>query len=262
MCLIIFNWQPESEEPLLLLGNRDEFYQRPSQDAHRWQDKPHIIAGRDLRAGGTWLGISSGSRLCTVTNYREIPAKDGKRSRGEIPTDFLDSNLNAEEFAQKLATQHALYAGFNALIFDGERLVYSSNRSNLPNKVLEPGLYGVSNHLLDSPWPKLQRAKSLASAILSSDSLSNDARNQALLDAMMDQERPEDMHLPDTGIGVEGERLLSSIFIESEHYGTRTTSLVHFQEGALTLTERNFARKSATPKLTYSEQSLSSIWKS
>ena len=259
MCLIIFNWQPESKEPLLLLGNRDEFYQRPSKVAHRWADKPHIIAGRDLRAGGTWLGISSDLRLCTVTNYREIPVKEGNRSRGEIPTDFLDSNLSAEAFAQKLASQQALYAGFNALIFDGEQLVYSSNRSHTPIKVLEPGLYGVSNHLLDSPWPKLERAKRLTRAILSDENLLHDARNQALLDAMMDQEKPEDNHLPDTGIGIEGERLLSSIFIESEHYGTRTTSLVHFKEGALTLTERNYITGMQNQKATYSEQSLNPI---
>ena len=259
MCLIIFNWQPASEEPLLLLGNRDEFYQRPSREAHHWEDKPHILAGRDLRAGGTWLGISAGLRLCTVTNYREIPAKEGKRSRGEIPTKFLDSNLPAEEFARGLTKQHEQYSGFNALFFDGKQLVYASNRSNAPIQILEPGFYGISNHLLDSPWPKLNKAKHLAMNILASEELTLEARNQALLDAMMDRERPEDTHLPDTGIGIDGERLLSSIFIESAHYGTRTTSLVHFEEGMLTLTERNYTPATQKQKSKYSEQSLRPI---
>lgn len=262
MCLIIFKWQPASEEPLLLLGNRDEFYQRPSKTAHRWEDKPHIIAGRDLKEGGTWLGIGDSMRICTVTNFREVPAKIGERSRGEIPTEFLSSDLSAPEYAEQLTKHYNLYSGFNALLYDGAQLVYSSNRSQAPWRILEPGIYGLSNHLLDSAWPKLERAKHLATKILNTGNLGNEDRNRSLLSVMMDQEKPDDEQLPKTGIGIDGERLLSSIFIQSEHYGTRTTSLVSIKNGKVSLIERNYELPPQAKQPDYEEQLLTSIWKS
>lgn len=261
MCLIIFKWQPSSEEPLVLLGNRDEFYQRPSKPAHRWDDKPHIIAGRDLQAGGTWLGISDKKRLCTVTNFREVPAQIGDRSRGEIPTDFLSSDLPASEYAKQLAEQNGLYSGFNALFYDGEQLVYTSNRSQVPWHILEPGFYGLSNHLLDSAWPKLERAKSLASKVFHAGDLHNESRTQSLLSVMMDQTKPEDEQLPNTGIGISGERLLSSIFIQSESYGTRTTSLVSISNEEASLIERNYELSNQAEQPNYQEQMLQLTWK-
>lgn len=245
MCLIIFDWQAESEQQLVLLGNRDEFYQRPSQPAHRWQDIDNIIAGRDLEAGGTWLGFSSGKRFCTVTNYREVPSPSGTHSRGEIPVNFLNSDISAENYARALTQQAGAYTGFNALLFDGEALFYASNRANQPFRRLQSGVYGLSNALLDSPWPKLTRAKFLfkqAQTDLKTDAL----HDKALLDCMLDQRQPLDTELPETGIGLAGERLLSTIFINSEHYGTRTTSLVRKNSEGIQLTERNFKTSSDT----------------
>lgn len=261
MCLIIFKWQPSGEEQLVLLGNRDEFYQRASKAAHRWDDRPDIIAGRDLQAGGTWLGISDKKRLCTVTNFREVPAQIGERSRGAIPTDFLGSDLPAPEYAKQLSEENDLYSGFNALLYDGEQLVYTSNRGEAPWRILEPGIYGLSNHLLDSAWPKLERAKHLASEILHADDLHSDARSRLLLSVMIDQAKPEDEQLPNTGIGISGERLLSSIFIQSESYGTRTTSLVSIKKEEASLIERNYELSKLTQQPDYTEQILPVTWK-
>lgn len=261
MCLIIFKWQPSSNEPLVLLGNRDEFYDRPSKQAHRWDDQPHILAGKDLQAGGTWLGLGENKRMCTVTNFREVPAQLGERSRGEIPTDFLNSDMPASDFAEQLAKQDGLYSGFNALLYDGEQLVYTSNRSQLSWRILEPGLYGLSNHLLDSAWPKLVRAKHLVSNILNANNLPSEARNASLLTAMMDQSKPKDEQLPKTGIGISGERLLSSIFIQSEHYGTRTTSLVSIQRGNASLIERNYEVSKQIGQPSFLDQALAITWK-
>ena len=254
MCLIIFKWQPSSDEPLILLGNRDEFYQRPSREAHHWEDQSNVIAGRVLQAGGTWLAMSKDLRLCTVTNFREVPARTGEHSRGEIPVEFLRSGCSASEYAAHLASQQDRYPGFNALIYDGESLVYSTNRSSKPVHTLEPGIYGLSNHLLDTPWPKVERAKQNAARILRTKDSDSDERNQALLAIMMDQTKPEDDALPSTGIGLDGERLLSSIFIQSEHYGTRTTSLVCVKKDHMLLTERNYTYSKQLAKPTFTEQ--------
>lgn len=261
MCLIIFKWHPSSDEPLVILGNRDEFYQRPSKEAHRWDDMPHVIAGRDLQAGGTWLGVSEKKRLCTVTNFREVPAQLGQRSRGEIPIDFLNSDLPASEYAKQMTEKNPLYSGFNALLYDGEQLVYTSNRSQTPWRILEPGLYGLSNHLLDSPWPKLERAKQLASEILNADAQSGQACSLDLLSIMMDEAKPKDEQLPNTGIGISGERLLSSIFIQSERYGTRTTSLVRIKNEEASLIERNYEVLKQTAQPNYKEQNVRVTWK-
>jgi len=262
MCLIIFDWQPDSEEQLVLVGNRDEFYQRPSLAAHEWKQPSGIIAGKDIQAGGTWLGIADGRRVCTVTNYREVPSAQSDKSRGAIPVDFLSSDISAENFAKKLTMYAHEYTGFNALVFDGRQLVYVSNRSDIPWKPLEAGTYGLSNQVLNSPWPKLTRAKLLFQQVQSkADKYDNQAqREKAILDCMLDQQKPKDSELPDTGIGIDGERLLSTIFITSEHYGTRTSSLITTSKQGIKLTERNFSPSDKVvgthSEPQYSEQSV------
>lgn len=240
MCLIIFRWQPDQPNRLVLLGNRDEFYRRPTLQAHAWQDHAGIVGGRDIEAQGTWLGIKGKSRLCTVTNYREMPADKGEISRGEIPVDFLNSEISAASFAQVLYAHGEKYSGFNALFYDGEQLVYSSNRSSKPYSILKPGTYGLSNHLLDTPWPKVDRAKELFTLVLKTSEPMQELPKKSLLNIMSDSNHPPEENLPNTGIGIDGERLLSPIFIESEHYGTRTSSLVFAKQDSITLIERSY----------------------
>jgi uncharacterized protein with NRDE domain len=224
MCLIIFDWQPDSERMLTLASNRDEFYARPSQDAHFWPDYPQIFGGRDLKMKGTWLAVSSYGRLAAVTNYRSIDKNSYRLSRGEIPHHFLSSNLDAVEYSQSLAGQN--YAGFNALLFDGKQLVYCHNHETSKNnyQILTPGQYGLSNHLLDTEWPKVVKTKP---ALKKAAQLKGKTEvNEILLQVLSDQEQAKDDALPDTGIGLELEQLLSPPFITSPSYGTRTSTII------------------------------------
>ncbi|HKL62442.1 MAG TPA: NRDE family protein, partial [Woeseiaceae bacterium] len=154
MCLIVAAWQMHPELPLVLAGNRDEFHARPTAPADWWPDEPDLLAGRDLEAGGTWLGISRGGRFGVVTNYREGSPRAGEVSRGLLLTDWLTGAEPADGFAARLAREEQRYAGFNLLFGDPATLRYHTNRQ-AASRQLEPGLHGVSNALLDTPWPKL-----------------------------------------------------------------------------------------------------------
>lgn len=251
MCLIVFRWQPDNLEPLTLLSNRDEFYHRPSTPAHFWSDSPNIYGGRDDEKGGTWLAVSQDRKLSAVTNYREPNPPSDVRSRGEIVSSFLTSNTSAQGFAETLLSQHLDYPGFNALFFDGKSLVYSSNRLPEGYRVLEQGIYGLSNHLLDSPWPKLQRAKNGFSQIVSHE---NYERGE-LWSLMENPVQAAKEELPDTGVGAELEKMLSPIFIQSSQYGTRTTSLVKLNK----LGEFHFYERNHVPSLSESEEVIQTI---
>ena len=224
MCLIVFSWQPEAQYPLVLTANRDEFYRRPTKSVHFWQDHPHIIGGRDLQAGGTWMAFSRTGRFAAVTNYREIPPPSGQFSRGKLVSDFLNDDTPAIEY---LASIHSLiennenaWSGFNLLTGDKTGLYYYSNRSGIIQS-LAPGLYGLSNHLLDSPWPKVQKAKAGLQTLLDDN---NYATPESLIAMMHNSDRYADQELPETGLTRDQERQLSSCFISSPDYGTRNTS--------------------------------------
>lgn len=245
MCLIVFRWQPGSAEPLTLLSNRDEFYQRPSLNAHFWPDAPGIYAGRDQEKQGTWLGVSKQGRFSAVTNFRETGAAAPElRSRGEIVSKFLSSQVSARAYAENLQEQFEHYPGFNALCFDGEQLLYLSNRAKQAYKVLNEGIYGLSNGVINSAWPKVTRLKQAFLEELAkqehmqaSDNTDTDGRLLALL---QDREIAEDHALPDTGVGLAVERMLSSIYITSPNYGTRTSTLLRLNKaGEFSVTERN-----------------------
>lgn len=238
MCLIIFKWQPKSETPLILLGNRDEFYQRPTDQAFKWDND--ICAGKDKLAGGTWLGITANQRLCTVTNFREVPSSSGEKSRGLIPNEFLLSEVSAQEYATHLAQSSEDYTGFNALIFDGTELVYTSNRDTQNFRILDAGIYGLSNHLLDTPWPKVIKAKGEFKKCIDDSPEANTDQKNALFALMQDQTPAPENELPNTGVGVQSEKLLSSIFIRSKEYGTRTSSLVRIHQKKISLIERSY----------------------
>lgn len=229
MCLIIFNWSPNSQTPLIVAANRDEFHQRPSLDAHFWNDEPSIFAGRDLEKNGTWLGLSKVEKHLTykfaaLTNFRCIDNKQYQHSRGEITHNFLRSEQSGLEYAQQIKFEQ--YAGFNGLFFDGQELVYCHFQQDQKPEItiLTAGTYGLSNAKLDSPWPKVKRAKTAFTK------LDDDKKNEEIADILLaqlnDNSLAEDNELPETGVGIELERMLSPVFIISPAYGTRTSSVV------------------------------------
>ena len=233
MCLIVVGWRVHPDYPLVVAANRDEFYARPTASLARWPDAPGIIGGLDLEAGGTWLGISESGRFAAVTNVREPGMAKGAQSRGALTRGFLTARSSAEEYATLLdGTQ---YSGFNLLLGDGDTLVYCSNRDGQP-RPLAPGVYGLSNHLLDSPWPKL-----LAARQRFSEALPRLPDESAFFELLADQAIVADENLPSTGVPLEWERLLSAIFVKSESYGTRASTLVWQDAGGnITVHENSF----------------------
>ena len=233
MCLIAFSWQPQLGR-LQLLANRDEFYARPAAAADWWPDAPDIWAGRDLDAGGTWLGVNRFGRFAALTNVREAPMRQGLRSRGELVTNFLTSTLNAQAYLEQVLSQGEDYAGFNLLLGDmaPAELWYGGNRVGAKQKHLNAGTYGLSNALLDTPWPKVTRLKAGLATLDDNDA----DRAFALLDNST-QAAPE--CLPDTGVSTELELLLSSAFIHSAEYGTRAQTYLSITGQQLDITERS-----------------------
>jgi len=233
MCLIVVGWRVHPDYPLVVAANRDEFYARPTAPLARWADALEVIGGLDLEAGGTWLGISEGGRFAAVTNVREPGMTKGALSRGVLTRDFLISACSASEYAGKI--DGAQYSGFNLLLADGDALVYFSNRDGNA-RTLAPGIYGLSNHRLDSPWPKLLTAReNFAEALLK---LPDES---AFFELLADQSIVADENLPDTGVPIEWERLLSAVFVKSETYGTRASTLAWQRvDGVVTVHENSF----------------------
>ena len=166
MCLVVFGWQAHPDYRLILAGNRDESHRRPTQDAHWWPDDQSILAGRDLQAGGTWLGVNKSGRFATVTNFREGPrSQAGFKSRGALVTDFVTGSQSPQEFESSIS--NGQYAGFSLLVSDGNTMSYLSNRDDLESDLI-PGVYGLSNASLDTPWPKVLRARSGLESLLNS----------------------------------------------------------------------------------------------
>lgn len=234
MCLIVFAWRPGHALPLLVAANRDEFYPRPSLALAHWDDQPGIYAGRDLKAGGTWLGIGAQGRFAALTNLRDPSQAEGVRSRGELALDFLRSALSPAAFLAELQSRVGAFSGFNLLLGNAEQLWHYNPRSGAPQQ-LAPGVYGMSNASLDTPWPKLLRAKSALAEALAS------AQEEALFSLLSDRQIAADADLPQTGIALEFERLLSSAFISSASYGTRASTVLKVQaDGQRVLIERSF----------------------
>jgi uncharacterized protein with NRDE domain len=234
MCLLVIAWRPDETHRLVLAGNRDEFHDRPAAAADWWDDM--ILGGKDLRAGGSWLAAHRSGRYAIVTNFRE-PIEEGRgpRSRGELVTRFLEGDATPHAFARQLASRGRDYAGFNLLLGDADTLVYHSNRGRGPEE-LEPGIHGLSNHLLDTPWPKLARTRARFNALLE-----EGADSEELLAMLADRKPAADGELPETGIGPEWERLLSAPFIVSPYYGTRCSTVLKLRaDGEMEFIERRF----------------------
>lgn len=235
MCLIVVGWRVHPDYPLVVAANRDEFYARPTANAARWPDAHEIIGGIDLEAGGSWLGIADNGRFAAVTNVREPGMAKGSNSRGALTSDFLRSTAPALEHAGKI--DHGVYSGFNLLLSDGETLVYCSNRDGTPRQ-LSPGIYGLSNHLLDSPWPKLLKARQAFG-----EALKYLPDETAIFELLADREVVADDKLPETGVGLEWERLLSPVFVQSERYGTRASTVVsRHRNGTVRLHEKSYGQ--------------------
>ncbi|TFF34164.1 NRDE family protein [Pseudomonas sp. RIT623] len=234
MCLIVFAWRPGHALPLIVAANRDEFYARPTQALAAWEDAPGVHAGRDLEAGGTWLGIGPGGRFAALTNIRDPGRPVGPRSRGELVAAYLQGELGVKAYLDQVASRSGQYSGFNLLVGDSERLGYLHAREPAP-RLLGAGVYGLSNAGLDTPWPKLVKARSGLEGLLES------ADPQRLLALLGDTQPALDGDLPETGVGLATERLLSSVFIASQNYGTRaSTVLIVDGQGRRRMAERSF----------------------
>jgi uncharacterized protein with NRDE domain len=221
MCLILIAWRTDAKYPCVIAANRDELYARPTAAARWWPSSPAILAGQDLTAGGTWLGLTRTGRFAALTNYRDPEQRrEGTPSRGTLVTSILQSNDSAAQSLEHLRQVGGHYNGFNLIFSDGERLaIYESVLG--AGRELGPGIYGLSNHLLDTPWPKVRTAKSrLATAL-------TDLENtDAALTLLRDEQPAPDDELPRTGVGLQWERLLSSAFVRASDYGTRCSTLV------------------------------------
>ena len=238
MCLLALAWKAHPDFALILAGNRDERHARASAAAGLWSDAPQVLAGRDLEAGGTWLGATLGGRIAVVTNYREglNPAK-APRSRGALTADFLTGGSSPQAYLAEVQHSAGEYAAFSLICGDGDSLWYFSNRGGDPKRVA-PGIHALSNHLLDTPWPKVQTAKARLKLLLDSDAVTNDALFRLLADRTP---APLDTALPDTGIGPELERRVSAAFVQDPVYGTRcSTLLLQDKHGNMRFAERRF----------------------
>jgi uncharacterized protein with NRDE domain len=237
VCLILFAHKVHPDYPLVLAGNRDEFYDRPTAPAAFWADAPEILAGRDLVGGGTWLGLTRKGRLATVANYRHPAEKHVQGlSRGRLTVDFLRGTASPRIYLETVARRGESYKGFNLLAADGDEIAYYSNRDGFVRR-LTPGIYGLSNALLDTPWPKVGQGKVALEGLLAA----GPPEPEALLAILADTSRPSDHLLPDTGVGLERERLLASRFIVSPDYGTRASTVVLIgRTGQVTFVERSF----------------------
>jgi uncharacterized protein with NRDE domain len=225
MCLIVFAWQVIPGTPLIAAGNRDEFYERPAAPAAWWDDYPHVYAGRDLRGGGTWIGVTRDGRFAAITNIR-APAetRNDAPSRGELVADYLTGQSSAQEYLARLGTGIDHYNGFNLLVGDREQLFWYSNRNKddpRNGQALARGIYGLSNGSLDTPWPKVVRTKAEFASLLC-----QSAPEDAYFEMLSDTRRASDCRLPKTGIDIELERILSAVCIESPTYGTRVSTVV------------------------------------
>ncbi|MDR3581286.1 MAG: NRDE family protein [Oryzomonas sp.] len=240
MCLIVFALDIHPRYRLIMAANRDEFHVRPTLAAAYWSDFPHVLAGRDLLCGGTWLGVTTNGRLAAVTNFRD-PARDidtPRFSRGDLPSGYLTKMVPPQAYLETLPTKPGDYNGFNLIVSDREELWYYSNRGNAGPMRVAPGIHGLSNHLLDTPWPKVTTSKDSLEHLLREDRVSP----EEVLELLSDTTPFPEHLLPDTGVGRERERMLSPRFISGDTYGTRSSTVILVEpEGGIYFMERSYA---------------------
>jgi len=222
MCTLLFAHAADPLYPLVVAANRDERYDRATRALAPWPERPSLIAGRDLESGGTWMALGRDGRWAALTNVREPqPGPTGARTRGELVTGFFDHPGSAMSYLEMIRRRDDLYNGFNLVVGDPSGVYYCSNRGPPPSPVA-PGIHGLSNAGLDTPWPKVKRGKAALRRAIEGGSLSIDP----LLDLLADRRSYADHLLPDTGIGIATERLLAPLFISTPHYGTRSSTVL------------------------------------
>lgn len=283
MCLIVFESNTHPDYRLVLGANRDEFYERPTDPARFWSEAPYVLAGRDRKAGGTWMGVTRHGYWAAITNVRDLEAHDPEApSRGRLVADFLIEEPHPADYLQAVSEEADEYNGFNLLVGSPAGIWYLSNYDSGLRKV-EPGVHGLSNHLLDTSWPKVDQARDqLRQATLrQSGELrvgggddtppeAGDARHphdtdgtappdpvDVVLDLLDDRDPFPDEHLPDTGVGKEKERMLSPLFIDGDQYGTRSsTVLLIGHDGHVTFAEKTYREgmADATRRFTFEVQ--------
>jgi uncharacterized protein with NRDE domain len=252
MCLIFLSWRTHPDYRLVVAANRDEFYARPTAQAAYWEDAPGLLAGRDLEGGGTWLGVSRSGRFAALTNYRRGGVNAARApTRGRLVSDFLLSGYTPGDYLEALAERAGAYNGFNLLVADRDNLHWFSTHGGAPRR-LEPGNYAVSNDLLDTPWPKVARGRKGFESLLQARAIDV----AAMFELLMDRQTAADEILPDTGIGLERERVLSPIFVTDGEYGTRSSTVVLMgADGGVEFHERTHdagTMQASTVKYTYS----------
>lgn len=238
MCLILFAHRAHPHFPLALAANRDEAYSRPAAGAAFWEDHPHIYGGRDLDRGGTWLAMTRSGRIAAVTNFRNAHApRNAPRSRGELVSAYLAGATDTQTYLRQVEARGDQYNGFIMIAGDLDALYWLSNRSSGAARI-PAGVHGLSNHLLNTPWPKIQRSKTALEGLLASD---EDALVDGLFRILADRSQAADDELPDTGVGLQRERELSANFISGDRYGTRASTVVLVtSDGDVHYIERRF----------------------
>ena len=261
MCLLLIAWKSHPRYRLVLAGNRDEFHDRPAAPLNWWQDDPRILAGRDLKAGGTWLGVARSGRFGVVTNFRDLQAPiEGAPSRGTLVPRFLTGATSPKEFLDDLRGAAPRYSGFNLLVGGSRALYYFSNRGPKAPTALAPGIYGLSNHLLNTPWPKLTRTRERFAAVLKEPEIAP----ESLFTILADRQPAPPEELPSTGLPAEWERIVSAPFIVNERYGTRcSTVLLVERNGRTILHERRFdasAVQTGTSRFEFTSAEVPEVW--
>jgi len=235
MCLILFAYKMHPEYPLIVAANRDEFFQRPTAPVHFWDDEPNILAGRDLEKMGTWMGVTKFGRFAALTNYRD-PSEStvGKRSRGELVRSALKFKGEISDFFKIVQAESNQFPSFNFIAGDKDQLYYFSNTEGIIRE-LTPGIYGLSNHLLNTPWPKVEVGRDSLRKLLNKNV--TDLADQLFKLLMKTDPFPDEL-LPNTGVPIEMERMLSPLYIKSDDYGTRSSTVMLMSNKEISYIER------------------------
>lgn len=261
MCLLVLAWKSHPRYRLVLAGNRDEFHDRPAAPLSWWQDDPRLLGGRDLKANGTWLGVARSGRFGIVTNYRDLQAPvDNAPSRGNLVPRFLTGATSPKEFLDDLRGAALRYSGFNLLVGGTRALYYFSNRGPKTPTALAPGIHGLSNHLLDTPWPKLSRTRERFAKLLAEPEI----QSEDLFAMLADREQAPVDNLPSTGLPPDWERVVSAPFIVNERYGTRCSTLLLVERnGRTVLQERRFdpaGVQTGTSRFEFTSAEVPEVW--
>jgi uncharacterized protein with NRDE domain len=261
MCLLVIGWKAHPRYRFVLAGNRDEFHERPSAPLGWWAESPGVLAGKDLKAGGTWLGIARSGRIGVVTNFRDLEAPvSAAPSRGELVPRFLTAATSPKEFLDDLRGAAPRYSGFNLLLGGPRTLYYFSNRAGEPPRPLAAGIYGLSNHRLDTPWPKLVRSRERLAGLLKAAELEITEVFELLADR---HPSPEDS-LPDTGLPLDWERALSAPFVVHPRYGTRCSTVMLVERGGRTVIhERRFdatGMQTGATRFEFTSTDIPEVW--